>query len=126
MIPLPQSCERALLERFLRAEAMALAAVRSAQAYNLPRHVQTFLQRHELDEQDHLRRFESLLGTTSLRSDSLPGVPSQWEALAVYLFGYEAWGWNSPGSWRNSGLTSPRSWRTNWSTSGSSRESLRS
>lgn len=92
MIPLPQSCERALLERFLRAEAMALAAVRSAQAYNLPRHVQTFLQRHELDEQDHLRQFESLLGTTSLRSDSLPGVPSQWEALAVYLFGYEALG----------------------------------
>ena len=92
MIQLPQTCERALLERFLRAEAMALWAVRAAQTQHLPRHVQAFLQRHESDEQDHLRRFESLLGTTSQRPPTLPSVPSQWEKLAVHLFGYEALG----------------------------------
>ena len=92
MIVLPQTCERALLERFLRAEAMALWAVRAAQTQNLPRHVQRFLQRHETDEQDHLRQFESMLGATSQRPPTLPTVPSQWEALAVHLFGYEALG----------------------------------
>jgi len=92
MIVLPQSCERALLERFLRAEAMALWAVRAAQTQNLPRHVQLFLQRHETDEQDHLRQFESMLSTTSERPPTLPNVPSQWEILAVHLFGYEALG----------------------------------
>ena len=92
MITLPATCERALLERFLRAEAMALWAVRAAQMQNLPRHVQTFLQRHETDEQDHLRQFEGMLGTTSQRPSTLPTVPSQWEMLAVLLFGYEALG----------------------------------
>jgi demethoxyubiquinone hydroxylase (CLK1/Coq7/Cat5 family) len=92
MMVLPQTCERALLERFLRAEAMALWAVRAAQTQNLPRHVQTFLQRHETDEQDHLRQFEGMLGTTSQRAPTLPTVPSQWEMLAVLLFGYEALG----------------------------------
>jgi hypothetical protein len=92
MLVLPRSCERALLERFLRAEAMALWAVRAAQMQNLPRHVQLFLQRHETDEQDHLRQFESLLSTTSQRPPILPAVPSQWEMLAVHLFGYEALG----------------------------------
>ncbi len=92
MIALPSTCERALLERFLRAEAMALWAVRAAQTRNLPRHVQTFLQRHETDEQDHLRRFEAMLDRTSQRPPALPSVPSQWEALAVHLFGYEALG----------------------------------
>jgi len=91
-IPLPPSCEQALLERFLRAEAMALWAVRSAQTQQLPRHVQTFLQRHEMDEQDHLRQFEGMLGTLSQRPATLPTVPSQWEMLAVLLFGYEALG----------------------------------
>ena len=91
-VVLPATCERALLERFLRAEAMALWAVRAAQTQNLPRHVQVFLQRHETDEQDHLRQFESMLGTTSQRPPTLPTVPSQWEALAVLLFGYEALG----------------------------------
>ncbi len=89
---LPPSCERALLERFLRAEAMALWAVRAAQTQQLPRHVQTFLQRHETDEQDHLRQFEGMLGTMSQRPATLPTVPSQWEMLAVLLFGYEALG----------------------------------
>ncbi|WHZ21425.1 MAG: hypothetical protein OJF47_000537 [Nitrospira sp.] len=92
MTALPPTCERALLERFLRAEAMALWAVRAAQTQNLPRRVQTFLQRHATDEQDHLRRFETLLETTSQRPPALPSVPSQWEALAVHLFGYEALG----------------------------------
>ena len=92
MITLPVSCERALLERFLRAEAMALWAVRAAQTQQLPRHVQTFLARHETDEQDHLRQFECMLGTLSQRSATLPTVPSQWEMLAVLLFGYEALG----------------------------------
>ncbi len=92
MRTLPQSCEQALLERFLRAEAMALWAVRSAQTQQLPRHVQTFLQRHETDEQDHLKQFEGMLGTLSQRPATLPTVPSQWEMLAVLLFGYEALG----------------------------------
>lgn len=92
MIVLPSTCERALLERFLRAEAMALWAVRAARTQNLPHHVQTFLQRHETDEQDHLRQFEVMLETTSQRPPTLPTVPSQWEALAVHLFGYEALG----------------------------------
>ena len=91
-LALPLTCERALLERFLRAEAMALWAVRAAQTQHLPRHVQTFLQRHETDEQDHLRQFEGMLGTTSQRPSTLPTVPSQWEMLAVLLFGYEALG----------------------------------
>lgn len=92
MMTLPQTCEQALLERFLRAEAMALWAVRSAQTQQLPRHVQSFLQRHETDEQDHLRQFEGMLGTLSQRPATLPTVPSQWEMLAVLLFGYEALG----------------------------------
>ncbi|ODT46199.1 MAG: hypothetical protein ABS70_01280 [Nitrospira sp. SCN 59-13] len=92
MMALPPSCERALLERFLRAEAMALWAVRAAQTQQLPRHVQTFLQRHETDEQDHLQQFEGMLGTLSQRPATLPTVPSQWEMLAVLLFGYEALG----------------------------------
>lgn len=92
MIALPADCERALLERFLRAEAMALWAVRAAQTQQLPRHVQTFLARHETDEQDHLRQFEGMLGTMSQRPATLPTVPSQWEMLAVLLFGYEALG----------------------------------
>jgi len=79
MIALPASCERALLERFLRAEAMALWAVRAAQTQQLPRHVQTFLQRHETDEQDHLRQFEGMLGTMSQRPATLPTVQEPME-----------------------------------------------
>ena len=33
-----------------------------------------------------------MLGTTSQRAPTLPTVPSQWEMLAVLLFGYEALG----------------------------------
>jgi hypothetical protein len=89
---LPQTCERALLERFLKAEAMALRSVRSAQAREVPPHVLAFLRRHEEDEQAHLRRFEALLGASSWDRMALPKVPSQWWALAVHLYGYEALG----------------------------------
>jgi hypothetical protein len=92
MILLPQSCERALLERFLRAEAMAMWAVQAAQKQAVPQHVLTFLQRHEQDEQRHLRQFEEMVGVQSSKRERLPRVPEQWCALAVHLFGYEALG----------------------------------
>jgi hypothetical protein len=40
---LPSSCETALLERFLKAEAMALWSVRAAQAKDVPAGVLQFL-----------------------------------------------------------------------------------
>ena len=89
---LPPTCERALLERFLKAEAMALWAVRSAQAKDVPSGVLEFLRRHEEDEVRHLRQFERMLGTTSHVKTTLPRVPSSWWALAVHLYGYEALG----------------------------------
>ena len=92
MTVLPLSCERALLERFLKAEAMALWSVRAAQLKNVPPHVLTFLRRHEAEEQAHLKQFESMLGTTSSDKQILPRVPQQWESLAVHLFGYETLG----------------------------------
>ena len=58
---LPSTCERPILERFLRAEAMALYAVRSAQA-NVPAHALEFLRRHEEEEMEHLRQFEEMTG----------------------------------------------------------------
>jgi hypothetical protein len=91
-IVLPASCEPALLERFLKAEAMALWAVRSAQQQAVPPHVQRFLHQHERDEQEHLRQFESMVGHLSYGRERLPTVPHQWPALAVQLFGYEALG----------------------------------
>ena len=63
--PLPSSCERAILEQFLKAEAMALWAVRSAQAQDVPSGVLQFLRRHEEEEAQHLKQFELLLGTNS-------------------------------------------------------------
>ena len=89
---LPAECEPALLERFLKAEAMALWAVRSAQLQTVPANVQVFLRKHEEDEQDHLRQFEALLGHRSHERERLPAVPRQWPALAVQLYGYEALG----------------------------------
>lgn len=89
---LPPSCESALLERFLKAEAMALWAVQSSQLQAVPANVRSFLQRHEEDEREHLARFESLLGRRSHGRERLPSVPRQWPALAVQLFGYEALG----------------------------------
>lgn len=89
---LPPSCERALLERFLKAEAMALWAVRSSQLQDVPPNVLIFLRKHETDERDHLAQFETLLGIQSYERAHLPSVPQQWPALAVHLFGYETLG----------------------------------
>lgn len=89
---LPQSCEQALLERFLKAEAMALWAVQSAQAQDVPPHVLPFLRRHEEEEAGHLKEFERRLGVLPRVRNRLPRVPKQWSALAVYLLGYEALG----------------------------------
>jgi len=89
---LPQECEAALVERFLKAEAMALWAVRSAQLQHVPPHVRTFLQRHEQDEQQHLAQFEAMVGHRSHERERLPSVPRQWPALAVQLYGYELLG----------------------------------
>jgi hypothetical protein len=90
--PLPQTCERALLEQFLKAESMALRLVRSAQAQDVPAEVLRFLRRHEEEEDRHLRQFEDLLGTSSRNRTALPRAPRQWCVLAVQLYGYEALG----------------------------------
>jgi hypothetical protein len=90
--PLPPSCERAILEQFLKAEAMALWAVRSAQVQDVPGRVVQFLRRHEEEEAQHLKQFELLLGTNSHGKEALPRMPSQWRVLAVHLYGYEALG----------------------------------
>jgi len=81
-----------LLERFLKAEAMALWTVRSAQLQNVPPNVYTFLRKHEEDEQKHLAQFESLIGRQPRERDRLPSVPRQWPALAVQIYGYESLG----------------------------------
>ena len=89
---LPTACERALLEQFMKAESMALWAVRGAQGQNVPKTVLHFLRRHEEEEAQHLQRFEELLGTTSRGKPAPPRVPSQWWVLAVHLLGYESLG----------------------------------
>src|SRR6476620_3891063 len=89
---LPPSCEVALLERFLKAEAMALWAVRSAKAKDVPSGVLSFLLRHEEEEVKHLKEFEARLGVQSHVRAKLPRMPSQWWALVIHLFGYEALG----------------------------------
>jgi len=89
---LPTSCETALLERFLKAEAMALWAVRSAKAKDVPEGVLSFLLRHEEEEAKHLKEFETRLGVQSHAREKLPRMPSQWWALVIQLFGYEALG----------------------------------
>jgi hypothetical protein len=90
--PLPSSCERAILEQFLKAEAMALWAVRAAQAQDVPPGVLQFLRRHEEEEAQHLKQFELLLGINSHGKTALPRIPSQWRVLAVHLYGYETVG----------------------------------
>jgi len=89
---LPASCETALLERFLKAEAMALWSVRSAQAKEVPPGVLQFLRRHEEEEAQHLKEFEARLGVRSHSREKLPRVPSQWWALVIHLYGYETLG----------------------------------
>jgi len=90
--PLPPTCERAILEQFLKAEAMALWAVRSAQAQDVPAAALKFLRRHEEEEAQHLKQFELLLGTSSHGKTAFPRMPSQWRILAVHLYGYETLG----------------------------------
>lgn len=91
-IRLPMECETALLERFLKAEAMALWTVRSARLQHVPPNVQTFLRKHEEDEQQHLAQFEAMIGRQPREREQLPSVPRQWSALAVQLYGYESLG----------------------------------
>lgn len=92
VVCVPPECEIALLERFVKAEAMALWAVRSAQLQDVPPNVQRFLQKHEEDEQDHLARFEAMIGRHPREREALPSVPRQWPSLAVHLYGYESLG----------------------------------
>jgi hypothetical protein len=89
---LPSTCERAILEQFLKAEAMALWAVRSAQAQDVPPVALQFLRRHEEEEAQHLKQFELLLGVSSHGKTALPRMPRQWRILVVHLYGYEALG----------------------------------
>lgn len=71
---------------------MALWAVRSAQAQDVPPGVLQFLRRHEEEEAQHLKQFELLLGASSHGKTALPRMPSQWRVLAVHLYGYETLG----------------------------------
>ncbi len=90
---LPQSCERALFERFLKAEAMILQTIRAALKKGVPPpDVVAFLRRHEEEEARHLRQFEDLLEMTSIRKNTLPRVANQWCVLAVQIYGYESLG----------------------------------
>ena len=84
--------ERALLERFLRAEAMAMWAVRAAQASDVPPGALAFLRKHEEEEAEHLAKFEKELGVAPREKAVLPRVPKQWHALCVQLYGYESLG----------------------------------
>lgn len=85
------SRERAILERFLRAESMAKYALRSARA-NVPPDVRAFLERQEAEEAAHQERFERLTGLRAREREELPKMPQQWSACAVRLLGYEALG----------------------------------
>jgi hypothetical protein len=91
-IRLSPECEPALLERFLKAEAMALWTVRSARLQNVPPNVYAFLRKHEEDEEQHLAKFETMIGRRPRERQRLPTVPRQWPALAVQLYGYESLG----------------------------------
>src|SRR4029078_11518575 len=79
---LPPSCEAPLLERFLKAEALALWAVRSAKAKDVPAGVLSFLLRHEEEEAKHLQEFEARLGVQSHIPSQLPRVARQCWRLA--------------------------------------------
>jgi hypothetical protein len=71
---------------------MALWAVRSAKSKDVPSGVFSFLLRHEEEEAKHLKEFETRLGVQSHVRAKLPRMPSQWWALVIHLFGYEALG----------------------------------
>lgn len=71
---------------------MALWSVKAAQAKDVPPGVLQFLRRHEEEEAEHLKEFESRLGVQSHPREKLPRVPSQWWALVIHLYGYETLG----------------------------------
>jgi len=85
------SRERAILERFLRAEAMAKYALRSAMK-EVPEGIRDFLRRQEAQEAVHQERFERVTGLKARERVDLPKMPAQWNACAVRLLGYEALG----------------------------------
>ena len=114
-IRLPPECETALLERFLKAEAMALWTVRSARLQGVPPNVYAFLRKHEEDEEQHLAQFETMIGRQPRERERLPSVPRQWPALAVQLYGYEALGLEFATLLVAYDRTWPRSARTNLS-----------
>ena len=58
----------------------------------VPPAVLQFLRRHEEEEAQHLKQFELLLGVNSHGKTALPRMPSQWQVLAVHLYGYETLG----------------------------------
>ena len=91
-IRLPPECERALLEQFVKAEAMALRTVRSAQQQDVPDNVYAFLRKHEEDEQQHLAQFKSMVDRQSPERERLSSVPREWPVLAVQIYGYESLG----------------------------------
>ncbi len=91
-VRLPPECGTALLERFLKAEAMALWTIQSARLQGVPQNVYAFLRKHEEDEQQHLAQFETMIGRRPRNRERLPSVPKQWSALAVQLYGYESLG----------------------------------
>jgi hypothetical protein len=91
-IQLPPECESALLDQFLKAEAMALWTVRSAQHQEVPPDVYAFLRRHEEDERQHLAQFEAMIGRQPRERERLPSLPRQWPVLAVQIYGYESMG----------------------------------
>src|SRR5262249_56769220 len=94
---LPQSCAQALLERFLKAEAMAMWAVQSAQAQRIqdvPPHVLPFLRRHEEEEAQHLKEFERRVGVSPRGRRALPRVSRHLWGPGVRLLGLEG-----PGLW---------------------------
>jgi hypothetical protein len=80
------------LERFLKAEAMALWTVRAARLQDVPPNVYAFLRKHEEDEEQHLAQFETMIGRPPRERERLPSVPRQWPALAVQIYGYESLG----------------------------------
>lgn len=91
-IRLPPECERALLEQFVKAEAMALRTVRSAQQQDVPANVYAFLRKHEADEQQHLAQFKAMVDRQSPERERLSSVPRPWPVLAVQIYGYESLG----------------------------------
>ena len=113
-IQLPPECETALLERFLKAEAMALWAVRSARLQDVPPNVYAFLRKHEEDEEQHLAQFETMIGRQPRERERLPNraetmVP-RWPSSSM---GMSHWDSNSQRCSLHYDRIWPRSVRTN-------------